>query len=53
MKIFKELDIDITAKALTVIMKGLEVPLFITKEIRDIETNVDIVLDMLFTGINY
>ena len=50
--VFKELDVALTARALTVIMKGLEIPLFITKEINDVETNVDDVLEILFTGIN-
>lgn len=52
-KIFKNLDVDLTARALAMIMKGLEIPLFITKEIQDVETNVDEVLDLLFKGINY
>ncbi len=51
-RIFKELDVELTSRALTVIMKGLEIPLFITKELKDIETNVNNVLDILFTGIN-
>ena len=49
---FKKVDIEITAKAITTIMKGLEIPLFITKEIDDLGQHVDELLDMLFYGIS-
>jgi len=52
-KVFKSLNVPNTARALTIIMKGLEIPLFITEEITDIEPNVDEILDILFFGINY
>ncbi len=52
-KVFKLLDIALTAKTLAIIMKGLEIPLFITEEISDVESNVDQILDILFSGINY
>ncbi|MBN2773252.1 MAG: TetR/AcrR family transcriptional regulator [Prolixibacteraceae bacterium] len=51
-KKFKPVDIEITAKALTMIMKGLEIPLFITKEIKDVGQHIDELLDILFYGIS-
>ena len=50
--IYKKLDVPLTARTIVTIMKGLEIPLFITDEVKDIETNVDEILDILFFGIS-
>jgi len=49
--IYKKLDVPLTARTIVTIMKGLEIPLFMSEEIKNIETNVDEILDILFFGI--
>jgi AcrR family transcriptional regulator len=50
--IFKKLDITLTAKTIAIIMKSLEIPLFITQENLNIENNVDELLNILYFGIS-
>jgi hypothetical protein len=47
------LDVNLTAKTITTIMKGLEIPMFVSEEVKNIESNVDEILSILFYGINY
>jgi AcrR family transcriptional regulator len=49
--IYKKLDVPLTARTIVTIMKGLEIPLFMSEEVKDIETNVDEILAILFFGI--
>jgi len=51
-KVFKNLDVVLTSKTIAIIMKGLEIPLFITDEVKDIENNVDELLGILYFGIS-
>lgn len=50
-KIFRNLDVPLTSKTIAVIMKGLEIPLFITDDV-SIEGNVDELLEILYFGIS-
>jgi AcrR family transcriptional regulator len=49
--IYKKLDVPLTARTIVTIMKGLEIPMFMSEKAKDIETNVDEILDILFFGI--
>ena len=49
--IFQMKDVDVTARMLTIALKGLEYPLVFKNKAVDIETEVNLMLDILFRGI--
>jgi AcrR family transcriptional regulator len=50
--LFKVKDSSLAAKAIVISMKGLEIPLFWDSDEGDIEHRLDVLLDVLFNGIN-
>ncbi len=50
-KVFKSMDLTLTSRTLVIIMKGLEIPMFINDEFDDIEYKVDQLLEILYKGL--
>ncbi|HDP98896.1 MAG TPA: TetR/AcrR family transcriptional regulator [bacterium] len=48
--VFQVKDVDVTARMLTIALKGLEYPLIIEDKAVDIETEINLMLDILFKG---
>ncbi len=53
LKVFRQLDIPLTARTFSTIMKGLEIPIFIRKNEFEMIKNIDEILEILFKGINH
>ena len=49
--VFKIKDINLTAKAIVIALKGFEIPFFIEKVDTDFESQLDSLIDILFNGI--